>query len=65
MKTQDLVIGKFYKDKMSPEKTFVYKGIGTIFTKDYDFDCAERGPVAGIMCTEKQVIKDITPVEVN
>jgi hypothetical protein len=65
MNTQDLVVGKLYKDKMYSEQTFVYKGRGTLFTADYDFDCAERGPDCGIICTERQVIRDITPAEVN
>ncbi len=65
MNTQDLVVGKLYKDKKFPKQTFVYKGRGTLFVEDYDFDCTVRGQADGIMCTENQVIRDITPAEVN
>jgi hypothetical protein len=66
MNTQDLVVGKLYTDDMFPEQTFVYRGKGTLFTKEYDFDCAELGCSAGILCTEAQVLRDITPLtEVN
>jgi hypothetical protein len=65
MKTQDLVVGQLYKDKMFPEQTFVYKGRGTMFIEDYDFDCSVRGPANGIICNTKQVLRDITTAEIN
>ena len=64
MKTQDLVVGKLYKDKMFPEQTFVYLGLSTLLTY-FEFESVEFGEVAGLLFMEGRVNSDITPAEVN